>query len=574
MKDLNSLQKNLKKDLSSFKKIKVALLGDSSTRLLAQAIKGVGADAGISFDLFEAGYDQVDLQLSDTSSELYAFKPEFIIVFCSAEKLKNKFYRSAKSEKINFAETHIQWIENTGTRVSQNLNTKLIYLNFPLLNDGVFGNFANKTQLSFIYQLRKINFTLMDLSAKLKNLFICDLDILQNQLGRKEMSDPRMYVNADMVISVSALPVVAKNICDIILSAEGSFKKCLILDLDNTIWGGTIGDDGIENIHLGELGIGKAFTELQLWAKQLKERGILLAVCSKNDETTAKEPFEKHPDMVLRPDDISVFIANWNNKVDNIKHIQQILNIGFDSMVFLDDDAFERNMVRTLLPEITVPELPVDPAEYLEYLATLNLFETASFSEEDEIRAQHYKDEAKRAIDIKSHTDENSFLAGLNMVSEVKPFDKFNIPRVAQLTQRSNQFNLRTIRYTEKDIEKISHSDEYATVSFTLEDKYGSSGLIAAAILKKQADDYFFIDTWLMSCRVLKRGMENFTLNTIVKIAKEKGIKKLAGEFISTVKNSMVKDLYKDLGFTNSNGIWELAIDTYKEKPTFISEKK
>ncbi|HXP52240.1 MAG TPA: hypothetical protein VN922_19950, partial [Bacteroidia bacterium] len=241
-----------------------------------------------------------------------------------------------------------------------------------------------------------------------------------------------------------------------------------------------------------------------------------------------------------------------------------------DSMVFVDDNPFERNIVRTHIPEITIPELPENPGDYLEYLQTLNLFETASFSQEDEIRTKQYQEEAKRAIDLKNYTNENDFLASLNMVSVIKSFDNFTIPRVSQLSQRSNQFNLRTIRYTEDEIEKISKSNDYITASFTLEDKYGDNGLICVIILKKQNIDTLFIETWLMSCRVLKRGMENFTLNTIVKIAKENNVKKIIGEYIPTNKNNMVKDHYLNLGFTNNNGLWELELQDYKEKDNFI----
>jgi FkbH-like protein len=375
------------------------------------------------------------------------------------------------------------------------------------------------------------------------------------------------------VSSIDFLPLLGKNTVDIIQAVLGKFKKCLILDLDNTLWGGIIGDDGIENIQIGSLGIGKAFTEIQLWVKELKKRGIIIAVCSKNDELIAKEPFEKHPDMVLRLDDIAVFVANWENKVDNIKYIQSILNIGYDSMVFLDDDPFERNMVQSQIPQITVPELPEDPAEYLNYLRTLNLFETASHTEKDEQRTQQYQQEAKRHVAQKMFTNENGFLSTLEMVSTVKPFDKFTIPRVAQLTQRSNQFNLRTIRYTEEEIQQIAASKDYYTFSFTLQDKFGDNGLVSIIILKKQ-NEALFIDTWIMSCRVLKRGMENFVLNEIAKLAKQDGYKELIGEYIPTAKNGLVKDHYSYLGFMYDQGCWKLSVNDYKEKSHFIKPKQ
>jgi len=571
--DFIDLKRNLKKDFSNLKVVKVAIVGDSATQLFVQAIKGYGYEVGINFEIFEADYNQIERQIFDMSSDLYQSKPEFVIIFHSTQKLIKSFYKLSNQEKLKFSDNQIEKVANFYNIITSNQPCKIIYFNFPEINDNVFGNYSNKTDISFIYQLRKINYKLMNLSQELKNLFINDLCILHSQYGHNVLFDPKVYITTDIVSSIDFLPLLSKNTVDIIQAVLGKFKKCLILDLDNTLWGGIIGDDGIENIEIGDLGIGKAFIELQLWAKQLKQRGIMLAVCSKNDEHIAKEPFEKHPDMVLRLDDIAIFVANWENKVDNIKYIQSVLNIGFDSMVFLDDDPFERNMVQSQIPQITVPELPEDPAEYLNYLRTLNLFETSSYTEKDEQRTQQYQEEAKRHVAQKTFTNENDFLATLEMVSTVKPFDKFNIPRVAQLTQRSNQFNLRTIRYTEEEIQQITTSKDYYTFSFTLQDKFGDNGLISIIILKKQ-NEALFIDTWIMSCRVLKRGMENFVLNEIAKLAKQDGYKELIGEYIPTAKNGLVKDHYLNLGFMHDHGYWKLGVNDYKEKNHFIKSKQ
>lgn len=570
MKSFNELKKNLKKDFSSLKKIRVALVGDSSTQFLSQCLRGYAYEEGFDFEIYEADFDQVEGQILDTSSSLYEFKPEFVIIFQSTQKLIKKFYKVDKSNATTFSEEHIKTVENFYFTLTNNLKTKVIYFNFSEINDNVFGNFSTKVEQSFTYQLRKINFELMNLSIRNKNFFTMDYCAISSMFGKQKSFDSKIYYITDMVLSLDVLPWVAKNITDIISAISGKFKKCLILDLDNTMWGGIIGDDGIENIQIGDLGIGKAFTELQLWIKQLKERGIILAVCSKNNESTAKEPFEKHPDMVLSLNDIAVFVANWDNKADNIRYIQSVLNIGFDSMVFLDDNPFERNMVRTHVPDVLVPELPEDPSLYLEHLLELNLFETASFSEEDGNRTKQYQEEAGRVVAQKSFTNEDDFLADLNMISEVKGFNKFNVPRVAQLSQRSNQFNLRTVRYTEDDIEKLSSSKEHASLSFTLKDKFGDNGLISVIILLKQKDT-MFIDTWLMSCRVLKRGMENFTLNTIIKIARENGFSTICGEYIPTSKNAMVQDHYARLGFVEKNNKWYLNVSNYQEKKCFIT---
>lgn len=565
------LKKNLKKDFSSHKKIRIALLGDNSTQFLAVALKGYGFEIGYDLEIFESDYNQIDLQILDDTSELYRFSPDVIVIFQSSQKLVKSFYTLDSAGKSQFANEEIQHIANlTRTLNASNQSFKVVCMNFAEIDDSVFGNYSNKTSLSFQYQLRKLNCELMDLSQEIKNMFICDLSSLQNRYGSNMIFDPRLYIDAEMVFSLDFLPMVAKSLLEIIQCLFGVFKKCLILDLDNTLWGGVVGDEGIENIQIGDFGQGKAFSELQQWAKQLKQRGIILAVCSKNDEKIAKAPFESHPDMELSLDDFAIFVANWDSKVDNIKYIRSSLNIGYDSMVFLDDNAFERNVVRAHLPEINVPELPADPAEYLPYLKSLNLFETSSFTEDDEGRTKQLQEEAKRVMVQKTFTSENNFLASLEMVCEIKAFDNFNIPRVAQLIQRSNQFNLRTIRHTEEDLKRFVQSENSFHFAFSLKDKYGDHGLISALILHKQ-NDSLFIDTWIMSCRVLRRGVENLVLNTVVNIARKEGYLSIMGEYLPTPKNELVREHFLKLGFNDiGRGLWELNVMSYIDKENFI----
>ena len=551
----------------------MAILGDTSTQLLSQAIRGYGFEVGFDLDIFEADYNQIDRQILDSSSELYRFKPDFVLLFQASQKLIKSYYRKDNSGKVNFAKNQIQKISDWVAALNAGAKPcKIICTNFAEIDDSVFGNFSNKTNLSFQYQLRKLNCELMDFSQGVKNLFIADVSALQNLFGVSFSFEPRMYIDADMVFSLDFLPPVAKSILDIILAVSGIFKKCLIMDLDNTLWGGIIGDDGIENIQLGDLGQGKAFSELQAWAKQLKKRGILLAVCSKNSEQIAREPFEKHPDMVLSLEDIAVFAASWDSKIDNIKYIKSFLNIGYDSMVFIDDNPFERNVIRTHLPDVTVPELPDDPSDYLPYLRTLNLFETSSYTEEDEQRTLQLQAEGKRATVQKTFTSEDDFLRSLGMTCEIAPFDNFTIPRVAQLIQRSNQFNLRTIRYSEHDIRRFVEANEHLHYAFSLKDKFGDYGLISLVILRPK-EDGLFIDTWVMSCRVLNRGVENLILTTIVNAAKDRGYEKIMGEYIPTLKNVLVKDHYLNLGFNDiGNGCWALNVINYQAKKHFINQ--
>ena len=578
MKSFKDIKHNLKQDLSKLATLKIAVVGDTATQLLCTAIRGMGIERGYNIDLFEAEYNQVERQLLDPTSDLYQFNADFIVIFQSTHKLGEYHSMLSTEQQATLADERINFLASVCENPTL-VGKKIIYFNYPEIEDTVFGSYANKVGSSFTYQVRKLNYELMRLSQHYQNLFICDISGLQNKLGRDQMFAANVYTSTEMILSMDALPYVASRVMDIVCAVKGQFKKCLILDLDNTLWGGVIGDDGLEGIQLGHgLGIGKAFTEFQMWVKKLKQRGIIICVASKNNEETAKEPFEKHPDMALKLDDIAVFQANWETKVDNIRTIQGILNIGFDSMVFLDDNPFERNIVRENIKGITVPELPEDPAEYLEYLYSLNLFETASYSNLDKDRTKQYQVEAQRVSLSKTFTNEADFLKSLNMVSVVSGFTKFNTPRVAQLSQRSNQFNLRTVRYTDADIEALANDPNVIDLSFTLEDKFGDNGLIAVVIMKPLDKETLFVDTWFMSCRVLKRGMENFTLNTMVEKAKAAGYKTIIGEYLPTPKNKMVENHYTGLGFTKIVGAetvqFELNVNEYQPRECYIETKK
>jgi FkbH-like protein len=569
----NELKRNLTKDFSSLPLRRLALLGDSATQFLAKAIKAHGYQEKINFEIFEADFDQLDRQILDSASELYRSEPEFIVLYLSSEKLLDRFARTGLEVRTRFGEQIVSEIQNWWDTIARHGRAKVIHLNFIEINDAIFGHFAAKVPASFSFQIKKINYELMKLAQEQKHVFIADVAGLSNQAGYINAHDARLYSMAKVAFALDFLPPVAKAIVDVIKAISGAVKKCLILDLDNTVWGGVIGDDGMENIQIGELGMGHAFDRLQTWAKELKHRGIILAVCSKNELATAKRPFQEHPDMILRLEDIAVFVANWNNKADNIKQIQTTLNIGFDSMVFLDDSPFERNLVREHLPEVTIPELPEDPALYVPHLCALNLFETASFSDEDRERTRQYQEEAVRHDFQKSFTSVDEYLKSLDMASEVKAFDDFSIPRVAQLTQRSNQFNLRTVRYTEADIDRLRRANECLTMSFGLADKFGDYGLIGLIILSRHGSIGAFIDTWIMSCRVLKRGMEEFIVNQMALKARSQGFQRLVGEYLPTPKNSMVKNLYEQMGFTACEGRWELDLASFTGLKTFIRSK-
>ncbi len=577
MKTYSEYKKILKQPVLPLYELKIAVLGDFATQKLCDMLKAVAHENKVKLSLYEADFDAINTEIFNPESELYHFQPQYIFISTSSKKQQLKFNALDLADKAHFATQYLDKVKLWWDTVNQNIKTNIIFSNLAELDDAVFGNYANKTQCSWLYQVRKINFELMNLVQQYKNVFIQDISALHNLVGKEKAFKPSLYYTANQVYDIDFLPYIAKSVVDIILSIQGKFKKCLILDLDNTTWGGVIGDDGIDNLQIGDVGIGKAFTDLQYYAKKLKERGIILCVCSKNDEHVAKEPFEKHPDMVLKLNDIAVFVANWENKADNIRYIQSILEIGFDSIVFLDDNPFERNLVRTQLPDVCVPELPEDPAEYVSYLETLNLFETASFTQDDTARTEMYQTEDTRRKSQAQYSSIDEYLQSLNMTAEVGDFtNSFYVPRIAQLTQRSNQFNLRTVRYTEADIQRIATDKNYIPFYFCLTDKFGSYGLISVVILQKQNEKTLFIDTWLMSCRVLKRGVEQFVLNTLVDYAQKNGFEHIIGEYIPTSKNSMVKEHYPKLGFesTEKPNIWKLNVENYQRFPVFIQSEQ
>ena len=567
------LEKNCKKSTDTCTDFySLAILGNCATQHLAKAIKGYAYEEKIALTVFDADYNQIDAQVMDDSSELYQMTPDFTLFWLCTEKLYEAFCQS--TNRSDFANQIITSLEGYWNRVNQQYKTTILQFNFTQIDDRVFGNYGNKTPDSFLFQIRKLNYLLVEKCTQYKNVFIIDIDYLQQIYGEYGIKENKMYYIAKIPLSTKILPEVAKQTIDVIKAMKGKMKKCVILDLDNTLWGGVIGDDGLENIQIGELGLGHAFSEFQMWLKELQKRGIILAVCSKNEEETAKEPFLKHPEMVLHMEDIAMFVANWEDKASNIKRIQETLNIGMDSIVFFDDNPFERNLVKSMIPDITVPNLPEDPSQYLKYIKSLNLFETSVYSETDKNRTKQYQEEMGRVNLQKQFSSYSEYLESLEMVAEAKPFDKFHFSRIAQLTQRSNQFNLRTIRYTEQEIEQVAKEKEYLTLYFTLKDKFGDYGLISVVIMDKQPENTLFISEWVMSCRVLKRSMEEFILDEIIRTAEEHGFDKVTGEYIRTPKNNMVSELYKKMGFQEvSKDRYKVNIAEYRKHKTSIQKQ-
>ncbi len=572
MYKFRELAKAAKKETEG-KEYRLAVLGNVATQFLSQAIGGYAHLSGMNLKVFDADYNQIDAQLLDPSSETYEFEPDYILLYLATDKLYEEFMERDASARGTFADDIMRKLSDYWDMISRSSKAKILHMGFTEIDDRAFGNFGARTETAFTYQMRKLGFLLQEAESARAGVYPVDLLAVQISLGMDKFYDPVLYYNAKVNIALDAMGYVAKQVIDVLSAMQGHAKKCVVLDLDNTLWGGVIGDDGLSGIEIGELGRGHVFTDFQLWLRSLKQRGILLAICSKNDEDNAKEPFEKHEEMVLRLSDFAMFVANWEDKATNIRFIQKTLNIGMDSMIFIDDNPFERELVRSMIPEICVPELPSDPARYLSFLQGLNLFETASYSSEDADRTGMYQAEAKRRESEASFTSLDDYLISLEMKGCAAAFDKLHYPRIAQLTQRSNQFNLRTVRYTEEEIERVASDDSYVTLYYTLRDKFGDHGLVSVVIMKKESDEEFFIDTWLMSCRVLKRGMEEYIINRLVEEAGTHGAKKLRAEYIPTAKNKMVEHIYDAMGFDCiGEGLYSLDIRKFKELKTYIKD--
>ena len=547
--------------------LKIAVIGNYATQFLLKPLKKQFNSIDVEF--YQSEFNSIDMEFIDRNSNLYSFKPDFIIWHESTLGLRDVFYQSQITDRTEFATKYLARINSYLSNVSALLpKCKVLFPNHSLrFLDNIFGNYSSKVTISWDFQIQKINQLLNEASLDSQNLYL-----LESTPTNQEdlITDYSMVVNAELHFTPQYLDWISSKIKQTIEAFQGSFKKCVILDLDNTLWGGIIGDDGLENIQIGNLGIGKAFTRFQKWLKELKQRGIILAVCSKNEDSIAKSPFLQHPEMILKLDDIAIFTANWNSKADNINNIQKILNIGFDSMVFIDDNPAEREIVRNHIPNIKVPELPLDPANYLPYLISLNLFETISHSANDVERTKQYQQEAKRAELSASITNMDDYLKSLDMKAKITEISEINIERVAQLTQRSNQFNLRTKRYTATDITNICKNPKYLTATVEMEDKFGNYGLISTVIVEIK-ETQAMIDTWIMSCRVLKRNVEHALMNYLVEKLTTASIHQIAGEYIPTNKNALVADLLTELGMkTTDTNQYLLILHEYNTHEHFI----
>jgi FkbH-like protein len=552
-------------DAASGRVVRLAILGGPTTIQLRQLIELFLAGEGIAAEIYEAEYGLFRQEILTPGSGLDNFGPEIVFLATGARDVTRLPPIDADAVAVQqFAETELaDWMQLWETAQSR-WNATLIQNNFEPSPERVFGHYTLRHPAARENYLIRLNAMLPEVAPAY--VVLHDLYSLAAEAGAETWFDPRFYHEFKMPCGAECLPGYAHSVVSLLRSILGRSKKVLALDLDNTLWGGVVGDVGPGGIKFGQgSGEGEAFLEFQRYAKELSQRGIVLAVCSKNDPEKAKEPFEKRADMVLRLSDISAFVANWNNKADNLRAIADRLELGLDSIVFVDDNPAERALVRRFVPQVAVPDLPEDPSGYIAAVARHRYFETTSFTREDSARARYYFENSRRKELAAGAPDLEAFLTSLRMKMKVEPINDLNIERSTQLINKSNQFNLTTRRYTLAEIRGIVDSPEWCTLTFSLRDELGDNGLISVILLRKQGDA-LAIDTWIMSCRVLQRGVEQFARNELVDLCRAEDSVRLLGTYIPTAKNSLVVDHYAKLGFSpaGSDGaetFWELRVD-------------
>ena len=555
--------------------LRVALLSDAATQLLVPVLRELFRRAGFAAEIYEAPFAAIELEVFNPSSDLYAFRPDVVILLHSTQALRAAFFHhGAESDFVTEAGGRIVGIWDA---IRSNTSALMIQSTYVRPYESLFGNYDLKHVPSWPNAVVEINGRIVSNARQQNNVLVIDVDGLASWVGRRSWFDERFWDLAKSFCAAEHLPILAKNLTDIVLAAQGRAVKCVVLDLDNTLWGGIVGDDGVDGIQISAHGDGESFHRFQSFVLGLKKRGILLCVCSKNEHAAAVKPFEEHPEMVLHKEDITIFMANWENKADNIKRIRESLEIGYDSILFLDDNPFERNSVRAILPDVIVPELPEDPADYVKALSELNLFETTSVSSEDSSRTDLYRAEFGRRSAASAFSNFEEYLQSLNMTIEVARFEPSRLGRIVQLLQRSNQFNLTTHRYNERQCETMMQDSECMPLFGCLRDRFGDHGLISIIVGRLDASaSTLEITDWLMSCRVLARGVEEYLMNYVVSQAAQLDLELVTGTYSPTAKNAMVKEFYQRFGFqkvqekADGTTNWQLRVDGYAYRKTYI----
>lgn len=548
---------------------RLAVLSNSTTDMVAPTLVASAARHGIALELILPDYDQVAQEAMNPHSMVNSAKPDAVLFALDHRALPLKVTPADGTAAAATVAGALGYLQGLRDSVAQHTNAVCILQTFAPPVEALFGSLDRALPGTMRNLIAEINRGVGEMA--LKGSVLLDIASLADTVGLADWHDTHLWNMAKFAFSDQLIPLYADHVARTLAAIRGKSRKVLILDLDNTVWGGVIGDDGIEGIKLAQGDAqGEAHLAVQSLALELRRRGILLAVSSKNTDEIARTPFEKHPEMLLRLEHIAVFQANWNDKATNIRAIADTLSLGLDAMVFLDDNPVERGLVRELLPQVAVPELPEEPAYYARTLAAAGYFEAVTVSAEDLKRASLYEDNAKRAELQKHVGGVEAYLASLQMVISFKPFDATGRVRIVQLINKSNQYNLTTRRYTEPEVAAAEGDPRVFTLQVRLADMFGDNGMISVVICRPGAPDEWDIDTWLMSCRVLGRKVEHMVLGEILEHALAAGVKQINGVYLPTERNKLVANHYEKLGFVkvaetpSGETRWSLSVQDAK----------
>ncbi|HEX2188973.1 MAG TPA: HAD-IIIC family phosphatase, partial [Longimicrobiaceae bacterium] len=522
---------------------RVALLGSYTVAQLGPLLRLAALRRGIALDLHEAAYGQYRQELLDPASGTYAFGPDFVLLAVHEGEVALPDHSDSPAEDV---ETELRRWTRLWAAVARRSAARVVQHNFAIPPEVHFGHLAARLPGSRYRMTQALNHRLGDEAGS--EVSIVDCDRLASYVGKQRWFDARYWHHARQAVALDALPLLARHTAAVMAADLGLARKCLVLDLDTTLWGGVVGEDGLAGIRLGGDAEGEAYAAFQEYVARLKDRGVILAVCSKNDEAVAREPFEKHPGMRIRLEDVPAFVASWESKAEGIRTIARTLGIGLDSVAFVDDNPVERQAIRRFLPEVDVVPLPADPAGYVRALAEYPGFEPASFTDEDRARAAQYRARAALVRMEASAESLEDFHRSLHMEADIRPFDAFDLPRVAQLTAKSNQFNLTTRRHGIAQLQRFVADPECVHFSLRLRDCFADHGLVGLMIAFRRGET-LDIDSWLMSCRVIGRTVEAEMLGHLCRRAAELGCTSLRGTYVPTAKNGMVRDVFARFGF-------------------------
>jgi len=555
------------KDLAPLAPFRLAMLSNSTIDMIVPALVASAARHGIALEIVQPSYDQVAQEALTPDSKVNRSKPDAVLLALDYRALPLKLTlgdAEASSATVQGVIGYLQALQNG---IKSNCNAVCIFQTFAPPVETLFGSLDRALPGTLRNLIDAINRELAGFVRSSGDVLL-DVAGLAETVGLADWQNTQLWNMAKFSFSDQMIPLYADHVARTVAALRGKSGKVLVLDLDNTVWGGVIGDDGLEGIKVAQGDArGEAHLAVQRLALDLRQRGIVLAVSSKNTDEVAREPFLKHPEMLLKLDHIAVFQANWNDKATNIQAIAEELSLGLDSLVFLDDNPVERGLVRKLLPQVRVPELPEDPAWYARTLAAAGYFEAIAFASEDLKRAGFYQDNAKRANLQKQVGGVDAYLASLDMTITFQPFDVTGRARIVQLINKSNQYNLTTRRYTDPEVADAQNDPAVFTLQVRLADIFGDNGMICVVICRPGETGVWNIDTWLMSCRVLGRKVEHMVLREVLQHARAAGVKKLNGIYKPTDRNQLVVDHYARLGFAKvaeeESGLtqWELLVE-------------